>query len=102
MAKSFSKLRSTMPDSAQKKSKQKAITLMKEMPLNELRAAKKMSQVDMAEALNKEQANISRLEKNTDMYISSLKKYIEAMGGKLDIVASFPDGQVKINQFKNI
>ena len=91
-----------MFNNAQKKAIQKAEKLMSEMPLNELRAAKQMSQDTIAKILNKKQANISRLEKNTDMYISTLKRYIEAMGGSLEIRAIFPDGQIKINQFQNI
>ena len=91
-----------MSNDAQKKAIQKAQQLLTEMPLNELRAAKQMSQDTIAKKLNKKQANISRLEKNTDMYISTLKGYIEAMGGSLEIRAIFPDGQIKINQFQNI
>lgn len=91
-----------MSNNAQKKAIQKAEKLMSEMPLNELRAEKQMSQDAIAKILNKKQANISRLEKNTDMYISTLKRYIEAMGGSLEIRAIFPDGQIKINQFQNI
>ncbi len=36
------------------------------------------------------------------MYVSTLRSYIEAMGGRLDIVAHFPDGDVRINQFEEI
>ncbi len=42
------------------------------------------------------------MERRTDMYISTLRSYIEAMGGKLDIVARFPEGEIKIIQFKEI
>ncbi len=102
MAKTFNNLRKKMSDDAQKKATDRAQTLMAEMPLNELRAAKQLSQETIAKILNKKQANISRLEKNTDMYISTIKHYIEAMGGTLEINAIFPDGKVKINQFQNI
>jgi transcriptional regulator with XRE-family HTH domain len=70
--------------------------------LQELRQAYKMSQEDLAERLSTQQANISRMERRTDMYISTLRSYIEAMGGELDIVARFPEGEVHISQFKNI
>ena len=102
MAKSFNTLRQRMSDSAKNKAAQKAQNMIAEMPLNELRAAKQLSQETIARILNKKQANISRLEKNTDMYISTLKHYIEAMGGTLEIMATFPDGQVRISQFQNI
>jgi hypothetical protein len=45
---------------------------------------------------------VSRIEKRTDMYISTLRAVIKAMGGDLDIVARFLDGCVRINQFKDI
>ncbi|GGF91349.1 MULTISPECIES: XRE family transcriptional regulator [Cysteiniphilum] len=102
MAKTFNNLRNKMSDDAQKKATDQAQKLMAEMPLNELRAAKQLSQETIARILNKKQANISRLEKNTDMYISTIKHYIEAMGGTLEINAIFPEGKVKINQFQNI
>ena len=102
MAKSFNTLRQNMSNNAQSKAYNQAQNLMLEMPLNELREAKHLSQETIAKILNKKQANISRLEKNTDMYISTLKHYIEAMGGTLEIKAVFPNGQVKINQFQNI
>ena len=76
--------------------------MLKEMALQELRQARQMSQEHLAELLATKQANISRLERRTDMYISTLRSYIEAMGGRLDIIASFPDGRVNINQFEEI
>ncbi len=72
------------------------------MPLQELRQAHQMSQERMAELLHTKQANVSRIERRTDMYISTLRSYIEAMGGQLDIVARFPNGEVHINQFEDI
>jgi len=102
MAKSFQNLRHRMSSAAQNEATKKYQDMVAEMPLNELRVAKQLSQEAMAKILNKKQANISRLEKNTDMYISTLKSYIEAMGGSLEIMATFPDGQVKITQFHSI
>lgn len=72
------------------------------MPLQELRQAHQMSQERIAEILHTKQANVSRIERRTDMYISTLRSYIEAMGGQLDIVARFPNGEVHINQFEGI
>jgi hypothetical protein len=48
------------------------------------------------------QASISKIERNTDMYVSTLKHFVEAMGGDLEIKAVFPDGEIKINQFGEI
>jgi transcriptional regulator with XRE-family HTH domain len=70
--------------------------------IQELRRARNLSQEQLAKFLNTKQANISQIENRTDMYISTLRSYIEAMGGQLKIVAHFPDGDVFINQFKEI
>ncbi len=70
-----------------------------EMPLAELRRAREFTQATLAEALDEKQPSVSKLEQQTDMYVSTLRRYIEAMGGELDIVARFPDGAVRITQF---
>jgi hypothetical protein len=49
-----------------------------------------------AEVLEMDRGNIAKLEKRTDMYLSTLRSYVEAMGGALEISAVFPDGTVKI------
>ena len=66
------------------------------MPLHQLRNAREMTQTRLAEVLEMDQGNISKLEKRTDMYLSTLRSYIEAMGGVLEIRAVFPDGEVRI------
>ena len=102
MAKSFKELRKKMSKAAQRKAYKKTQQLLAEMPLQELRQARQMSQERLAEILVTKQANISRLERRADMYISTLRDYIKAMGGELDIIARFPDGEVHINQFSDI
>lgn len=102
MSKSFKTLQNKMSPAAQKASTEKTKKMLKEMPLNELRQALQLSQERMAEILDTKQANISRLERRTDMFISTLRSYIEAMGGELDIIARFPEGEVHINQFEEI
>lgn len=102
MSKPFKVLRKKMSLSAQKSASAKTKQMLKEMPLQELRQAHQMSQEHLAELLSTKQANVSRIERRTDMYISTLRSYIEAMGGELDIVARFPDGEVHINQFEDI
>lgn len=102
MTKPFSTLRKKMSLPAQKEAAAKKKEMLKEMPLQELRQAHQMSQERLAELLLTKQANVSRIERRTDMYISTLRSYIEAMGGKLDIIAKFPDGEVYINQFEDI
>ena len=44
----------------------------------------------------------SKMEKRTDMYLSTLRSHIEAMGGQLDVIARFPDGAVKISNFREL
>ena len=76
--------------------------ILAEMPLQVLRRARDLSQAQLAEKLATTQPEISRMERRTDMYVSTLRDAIEAMGGQLAIVAHFPDGAVEINQFHDI
>jgi len=59
--------------------------------LQDLRKARELTQVRMAELLGITQDNVSRLEKRSDVLLSTLRSYIEAMGGKLDLMVKFPD-----------
>lgn len=102
MSKPFSHLRKKMSPSAQKAAAEKTQRMLHEMRLQELRQAQQMSQERLAELLSTKQANVSRMERRTDMYISTLRSYIKAMGGELDIIARFPDGEVHINQFHDL
>ena len=61
-----------------------------------------MSQKELADRLNVQQPSIAKLESRTDMYISSLRNHIRAMGGELEIIARFPEGEVRIGQFQTI
>jgi transcriptional regulator with XRE-family HTH domain len=73
-----------------------------EMPLDELRAARQMTQEHLAKLLGTKQAAISKLERRTDMYLSTLQSIVKAMGGQLRIEAVFPEGAVEINQFRRL
>ena len=59
--------------------------------LKDLRQAAEQTQQDLAAALGVGQDTISRLEKRSDMLLSTMRRYVEAMGGKLELVAKFPD-----------
>jgi hypothetical protein len=72
------------------------------MPLQELRRARQISQEQLAEELGATQPEISKIENWTDMYVSTLRRFVEAMGGELDIIARFPDGTVQITQFHEL
>ncbi len=76
--------------------------LLAEMPLHELRRARALTQQDLAKKLNVNQPAVSKMEQRTDAYISSLRSYIEAVGGKLKIVAEFPEGEVAITNFSQV
>ena len=65
--------------------------LAEEMTLRDLRRALDRTQVHLARELGVKQETISRLEKRSDMLLSTLRSYVEAMGGELDLLATFPD-----------
>ena len=69
------------------------------MALHELRRARAMTQKAVGDALKVKQPAVAKLERRTDMYVSNLRAYIEAMGGRLNIVAEFPQGSVVITNF---
>ena len=102
MTKKFSELRSRMTPASQERAEERAKQFLVEMPLNELRQARGLSQKMLADVLHVQQPSIAKLEKRTDMYISTLRSHIEAMGGQLDVIAHFPDGSVKINNFSDL
>ena len=102
MAKSFKILQAKMAPRARARSQAMAKKMLAEMALKELREARQTTQVKLAKALRVNQAAVSKLERRTDMYISSLRSYVEAMGGRLDIVARFNEGSVKIGQFEDL
>ena len=64
---------------------------LEHMALQELRKAMKFTQEQIADELEMDQGNLSRLEKRTDLMLSTLRRYIEAMGGTLKFVAEFPE-----------
>ena len=102
MAKKFSELRAKMSPERRARNDAAVKAELAEMPLNELRNARGLSQKMLAEALHIQQPAIAKLEKRTDMYISTLRSHIEAMGGDLEVIAKFPDGDVKIVNFSQI
>ena len=102
MARKFAELEAKMSAEAIARSDARYREMIAEMPLHELRRARGMSQEKLAKVLHIKQPNVAKLEKRTDIYISTLRVTIEAMGGTLDIVARFPDGSVKITNFSSI
>ena len=96
MAKKFSELRAKMSPAARAESTEIAAALRKEMPLHQLRRALKLSQEQVAEELGITQAAVSRLEHRPDLFVSTLRRFVEAMGGELEIRVRFPTGTVTL------
>jgi len=102
MSKPYSILRGKMKPAARKRAAEKTRAMLEAMPLQELRNARNLSQEQLAQTLSVKQAAVSKLEKRTDMYVSTLRNFIKAMGGDLEIIARFPDVSVQISQFEDI
>jgi len=100
MANKFSELRGKMPPEAQARAAARAEAMLVEMRIQELRKARKVTQVEVAKTLRVEQAAVSKLERRDDMYVSTLREYVKALGGELKLVASFPDADIQIHPFE--
>lgn len=96
MAKKYAALREKLSPAARAVSEQEYEKLRAEMPLNQLRQALRLSQEQIAQALGVTQAAISKMENREDLLIGTLRRFIEAMGGELDIRARFPQGEVTL------
>jgi transcriptional regulator with XRE-family HTH domain len=75
----------------------KAAELRAAMTLEELRKARSLSQEEVAESLSVGQPAVAKLEKRADMRVSNLRRYVEALGGTLEITARFPDASVVLS-----
>ena len=100
MAKSFEELRKLIPPERRERNRQRARELLAELRLREVRAACELTQEELAERLNIDQPNVSRLENRSDVRVSTLADYVAALGGRLELLAVFPEGTVRINQFE--
>src|SRR5690349_24127892 len=100
MAKNYKELQAKMNPADVADNKQRLREELQRMALEELRGAKQLTQADMAEMLDVPQSSISRIEQRADMYLSTLRNYIHAVGGELRIQAVFPDGRaIVIDRF---
>jgi predicted XRE-type DNA-binding protein len=96
MARNFRELEADMSPERRARVAARVKEELARMPLHQLRQAREMTQTRLAEVLSVDQGRISKMEKRADMYLSTLRSYIEAMGGVLEIRAVFPDGEVQI------
>jgi transcriptional regulator with XRE-family HTH domain len=92
MSKNVNHVINELSPARRKKVEARAAQLIaEEMTLQELRRARKLTQVRMAKKLGIGQDGVSKLEQRADLMISTLRKTVEAMGGRLSLVAEFPD-----------
>src|SRR5665213_2455772 len=99
----FSELREKMSPAARAESEREFRQMIQEMPLRRLRAARELTQENLARVLRVKQSEVSKIERRTDMYLSTLSSYVKAMGGTLELRVAFPNGEVvKINQFESL
>ncbi len=101
MAKPFTELKGKMSPERREKIENEANAVLFSLALQELRQTRHLTQQELADILNVNQAALSKMERQSDMRISTLRKLLAGMGGKLKIVAEFPEGEVVIDQFEN-
>jgi hypothetical protein len=101
MPKKFRDLYEKMPAESRDRVEDRVREALSELPLHDLREARQLTQQQLGEHLRSGQAAVSKLERRTDMYVSTLRRFIEAMGGELEIIARFPDGDIRITNFSS-
>lgn len=103
MAKKFSDIRKPETPERRARIEAKKKEMLAEVRLQDLRRARSMSQAMLAEAMDVAQSEVSKIERRTDVYVGTIRRYLEAMGGSLRITAVFPEGEeVEISQFSDI
>jgi transcriptional regulator with XRE-family HTH domain len=100
MAKSFDELVKRVTNrKTQKRAERRTRQLLSELLLSEIRKLAGKSQRELASALGIKQPSLSKLEKQSDMQIVTLRRIVKALGGELDLIARFPQGDVRIKPF---
>jgi transcriptional regulator with XRE-family HTH domain len=102
MAKKFAEIKHKMSPHQLEEAKAQTRAIIADMSLDELREARRLTQEQLATLFHVGQPAIAKMEKRTDMYLSTLRGIIQAMGGELEIRAIFHDGDIRINQFREI
>ena len=98
MKKKFAELRKGMSPEARTRAEAKRRGMLEEMLLAEIRKRAGLTQNELADKLGIKQPTLSRLESQDDMYVSTLRRLIEALGGKMEIVVRLPGGDVRLQQ----
>ena len=92
----FKTLTKALPAARKARIADKTAALNTALALHELRKGRTVSQQELADRLAVGQPAVAKLERRGDMYVSNLRRYVEALGGTLEIAARFPDGAVTI------
>jgi transcriptional regulator with XRE-family HTH domain len=95
----FSELQAALPAERRARNQAAAEAVLAEMTLAELRQLQGVTQVDLAERFPTTQSEVSKIEKRDDVLVRTLRRYVAALDGRLEIVAHFADGAVRITQF---
>ncbi|MBX3388389.1 MAG: helix-turn-helix transcriptional regulator [Phycisphaeraceae bacterium] len=93
MARKWKDLKAKMSRATRERVDARVKQSLESMPLAEIRKAIGMTQAELAEKLDNGQGNVSKLENSADMYLTTLRKYIEALGGELHLTATFSGGR---------
>src|SRR3984957_3344926 len=102
MARKWRDIRGTFSPEVEARIAQEVKDGARGMTLYRRRQARGLTQVNLAKVLDVNQGAVSRMEKRADMYVSTLRSYIQAMGGQLQVKAIFPEGEVEIDQFESL
>jgi predicted XRE-type DNA-binding protein len=103
MAKSFDGLvKRTVTKRTRERAAERTRELLGELLLSEIRERGGKSQRQIADALGIKQPSLSKLEKQSDMHISTLRRIVNALGGELEVSARFPTGTVMIEPFNGV
>lgn len=100
MARKFRELMADWPADRLAAVEARTQEMLREMPLVEVRRQLNVTQEALAVALGTSQASVSKLERRSDIYLSTLRRYVEALGGQLEITARFPDGEIRLDEWQ--
>lgn len=98
----FRELLEALPPDRRRRIERRVQDNLAAMPLDQLRKAQEMTQLQLAEILGVNQGEVSKIEHRSDICISTLADYVEAMGARLEIRAVFKDREVRITQFEKL
>lgn len=98
----FRELMDAMPPERRRNIEKRFQESVAAMPLDALRKAREMTQLQLSEVMGVHQSEVSKIEHRSDLCVSTLVEYVEALGGHLEIRAVFPDREVRISQFEDV